>query len=30
MNFKLTGTFKSCEDCVMGKAKKAGVSKLLV
>ena len=28
MNLKLTGVFKACEDCALGKAKKAGVIKV--
>ena len=27
-NLKLTGVFKACEDCALGKAKKAGVIKV--
>ena len=30
MNLKLTVTFKACKDCALEKAKKAGVSKMLV
>ena len=28
MNLKLIGTLKTCEDCALGKVKKAGVVKL--
>ena len=30
MNLKLTSTIKTCEDCALGKAKKAGVNNALV
>ena len=26
----LTGIFKACEDCILGKARKAGISKLAI
>ena len=30
LNFKLTDTFKMCDDCTLGKFKKAGVNKMPV